>query len=240
MKGYLYKEWKQNRLFLLLTAVIAMCVAFLPIILVMINEKTMAKEAFLMFAQYGMFLRILCMLAGFMGAMKMQELALNGDDVKTWRYFVASGPKGIGSYIRTKYGIIGAMCVMYFALCAGFDFMFTFIANYIGRIGIPAMAEVFVVLLFLQLLLNAVEIPFTFRFGVKKGNTIKTILMIGIFVIFMLVSMINPAGIAELFSNLAEGEIPDYTKWVLPVVSIIIYVLSCMLSCKLYLKGVES
>ena len=98
MTGYLYKELKQNRLYILLTAILVPVMIFLPLVVVMAGEKTMAKEAFLSFANTGIALRILFALAGFVSAFIIQTLTLKGDDKKMWGYFVASNPKGICRY----------------------------------------------------------------------------------------------------------------------------------------------
>lgn len=240
MKGYLYKELKQNRLFLFLTFLAAGCAAFLPIILVMISEETMAKEAFLVFARDGILLRILCITLSFFASLAIQGLVFKGDDIKKWGYFVASNPKGIKGYIFTKYGLVGAMCVIMLASSVGFDCIFTLIANVIGGISVPYMAKIFLLLFFFQLLFNAIELTFTIRFGIKRGSIIKTIFLIVIFIVLVLILLFNPAGLAETISEaFMEGEIPPFMKWVFPAISVILYILSAMFSCKLYMKGVD-
>ena len=141
MKGYFYKELKQNRLYLSLISLLAICVAFLPIIIVMTEEKTMAKEAFLAFNHEGTEIRILCALAAVALMPIIQTFTLKGDDKKLWGYFVASNPKGIKGFIFTKYGFILAMNVFYFVLCSLSDLVFTFIANFIAGINVPLMTN---------------------------------------------------------------------------------------------------
>lgn len=240
MKGYLYKELKQNRLFLFLTFIAAGCAAFLPIILVMISEETMAKEAFLVFARDGMLLRILCITVSFLASSAIQGLVFKDDDIKKWGYFVASTPKGIKGYIFTKYGLVAAMCLIMLASSVAFDCIFTLIANIIGGITVPYMAKIFVLLFFFQLLFNAVDLAFTIRFGIKRGSIIKTIFMIIVFIALVLILLFNPAGLAENFSEaIMEGNIPPFMKWVFPVISVIVYIISAMISCTLYMKGVD-
>ena len=241
MKGYLYKELKQNRLYILLTAIIAPAMIFLPLIIVMINERTMAKEAFYAFANNGMAIRILCALVGFIGAYIIQTFTLKGDDNKMWGYFVASNPKGIKGFVITKYLLIAAMCVIFLVLSVGFDLAFIFITNIIGGIGIPLMAEAVLAMMFLMLLFNAIEIPFTIRFGEKRGSIIKTTIGIVIVIIALLAFFINPAGVSDIVNDfLFNGRIPYLMKWILPVGSVIAYIISCAVSCKLYMKGVTN
>lgn len=241
MKGYLYKELKQNRLYILLTAIIAPAMIFLPLIIVMINERTMAKEAFYAFANNGMAIRILCALVGFIGAYIIQTFTLKGDDNKMWGYFVASNPKGIKGFVITKYLLIAAMCVIFLVLSVGFDLAFIFITNIIGGIGVPLMAEAVLAMMFLMLLFNAVEIPFTIRFGEKRGSIIKTTIGIVIVIIALLAFFINPAGVSDIVNDfLFNGKIPSLMKWILPIGSVIAYIISCVISCKLYMKGVTN
>ncbi len=239
MTGYLYKELKQNRLCILLTAILVPVMIFFPLVLVMIEEKTMAKESFLSFANNGMVLRIMFALVGFAAAYIIQTFTLKGDDKKLWGYFVASNPKGINGFVVTKYLFIAAMCLFFFVLGIGFDLAFTFITNYIGGISVPLMTDALFAMMFLMLLFNAVEIPFTIRFGEKRGSLIKTIIGIGIVIIALLAFFINPAGVSDVVNDfLFNGKIPPLMKWILSVGSVIAYVISCAVSCKLYMKGV--
>lgn len=221
MKGYLYKELKQNRFFLSLAGLLAVSVAFLPIIIVMTEEKTMAKEAFLVFAQGGTGFRILCALAAVAVMLIIQTFILKGDDKKLWGYFVASNPKGIKGFVFTKYGFILAVNVVYLVLCSLSDLVFTFIANYIAGISVPLMAGVYITLFFFQLLLCAVDIPFTIRFGDKKGSSVKTIIMIVLLIILILVWFLNPVAVADIMNNfLLSGEMPPVMNWLLPALSV--------------------
>ncbi len=239
MTGYLYKELKQNRLYILLTAILVPVMIFLPLALIMAEEKTMAKEAFLSFANSGMALRILFALAGFVATYIIQTLTLKGDDKKMWGYFVASNPKGINGFVVTKYVFLAVLCLFFFVLGIGFDLAFTFITNYIGGISVPLMTEALFAMTFLMILFNAIEIPFTIRFGEKRGSIIKITIGIGIVIIALLAFFINPAGVSDVVNDfLFNGKIPSLMKWILPVGSVIAYVISCAVSCKLYMKGV--
>ena len=240
MKGYLYKELKQNRLYLSLVSFLAVCVAFLPIIIVMTEEKTMAKESFLAFNQGGTEIRMLCALAAVAFMLIIQTFTLKGDDKKLWGYFVASNPKGIKGFIFTKYGFILAINVFYFVLCSLSDLVFTFIANYIAGISVPLMTGIYFELLFLQIILCALDIPFTIRFGDKKGSSVKAIVSILSVIIFIIVFLINPVVLTDIVNNfLFNGDMPSFTEWILPVVSIAAFIISAMISSKLYMKGVE-
>ena len=240
MNGYLYKEWKLNRMFFLLTAVIAIGIVFLPLIIVMVRERTISREAFLYFAKDGLLIKESFIYLGVWALLCLQEWSfLRDDDIKAWGLFVASNPKGIRGYVYTKYGFVAAMCLGFFILSAGFDYIFTLIFNTFGGVGMPQSTEVFWMITLVMLLFNALEMPFAIRFGIKRGNTIKLILGIALFLIGTVVFLGNPFGIIDkLFLIFVDKEIPFSVKWGLPIISIVSYILSCLLSCKLYMKGV--
>ncbi len=240
MNGYLYKEWKLNRMFFLLTAGIAVGIVFLPLIIVMVRERTISREAFLYFAKDGLVIKESFIYLGAWALLCLQEWSfLRDDDMKVWGLFVASNPKGIRGYVYTKYGFVAAMCLCFFILSAGFEYIFTWILNTIGGVGMPQSTEGFWMLFLLLLLANAMEMPFSIRFGIKRGNTIKLILGIALFLVFMFVFLGNPFGIMDkIFLFFVDKEIPFSVKWGLPIISIVSYILSCLLSCKLYMKGV--
>ena len=63
------------------------------------------------------------------------------------------------------------------------------------------MTEALFAMMFLMLLFNAVEIPFTIRFGEKRGCLIKTIIGIGIVIIALLAFFINPARVSDVVND---------------------------------------
>jgi len=84
-----------------------------------------------------------------------------------------------------------------------------------------------------------VEMPFVIRFGMKLGNTIKLIIFIALFILWVVLLITNPLGIVDaIFAFFAGKEIPFSLKWGLPVISFGAYILSGLISCKLYIKGV--
>lgn len=95
------------------------------------------------------------------------------------------------------------------------------------------MTESLFAMMFLMILFNAIEIPFTIRFGEKRGSIIKTTIGIGIVIIALLAFFINPAGVSDVVNDfLFNGKIPSLMKRILPVDSVIAYVISCAVSCK--------
>lgn len=239
MEGYLYKEWKQNRLLFLLTAVAAIEQALFPIQFFMLDRRTISREAFLYFAQGGQLVQMAASIVAAICVLGAQEMIYRDDDMKAWGLFVASNPKGIKGYILTKYSITATMSMCFFILSAGFDYIFTKIANVIGGIGLSPRTEFLWILTLIMLLLSAVEMPFVIRFGMKLGNTIKLIIVIALLILWVVLLITNPFGMVDaIFAFFADKEIPFSVKWGLPMISFGAFILSGLISCKLYIKGV--
>ena len=108
------------------------------------------------------------------------------------------------------------------------------------------MTNAFVFLFYIQLFLRAVELPFFIRFGIKKGNLIKTIGLIALVVVFLILMLVNPGGMVEnafeTIYKLKSKEAMDTLTLLIgifPVISVVGYYLSYEVSCRLYMKGVE-
>lgn len=240
MKGYLYKELRQNRLFLSLSVLLASAVAFLPVLIVMIDEKTMAKEAFYEFSKSAHVLRPMIMIAGLLVMLILESFTLRGDDKKIWSYFVASAPRGIKSYIFTKYAFVLAMMIIYFLLCSGFDYAFSFICENIAGIYMPPLAKSYLYILFIQIIISSFDIPFTVRLGDKKGSSVKILMLIIIILLLVALFIIFPVGMSDTLSELSKGSRINHTAFILLFVSAVFYMLSYYISCKLYMKGATS
>ena len=83
MTGLVYKEWKQNRWFIL--SMILCGFAPLFVLLLMHGEISNIGNAPL---------RIGGLIAGFLVAGALQMLVLRGDDRKLWGYWITATPEG--------------------------------------------------------------------------------------------------------------------------------------------------
>lgn len=239
MKGYLYKELKQYQKIIYLLFVLVIYVVFAPIAVTMSFAGNITREAILLYATEGMAYRLLMLFFGFVFAIGLEEYTFQGDDTKIWGSFVASNPKGIRGYIYTKYGLTLAMSVGYFALTAGLDFCLTRMVSVIAQAELPIMGEVMALLLCIQLLYHAITIPFAVRFGAKRGNVIKLILLIIATIMVVVVGTMYPMETSEFIDEIIHSEkLFDSLEWGLPIIAIVAYILSCLLSVKLYRKGV--
>lgn len=239
MKGYLYKELKQYEKIIYLTFVAVIYVVFVPVLIAMATAGTITREAILMYARDGMTYRLLMLFFGFVFAIGLEEYTFQGDDTKIWGSFVASNPKGIRGYIYTKYGLTLAMSVGYFALTAGLDFCLTRMVSVIAQAELPVMGKVMAVLLCIQLLYHSITIPFAVRFGAKRGNVIKLIFLVIAVIVLLVMATVRPLETMGFIDGIIHSQwLADFPEWGLPIIAIVAYILSCLLSVKLYRKGV--
>lgn len=245
MTGLLYKECKQNRLYLLLTVVAAVGAVFLPVALCFADEgEPMANYELLLSEGYT--LRLIFMVLGFVAVGIMQGITLMGDDTKKRALFTASSPKGVEGYIYTKYLLIFAMSGIMFISGYTAEQLFITIGYSVTGIDSMLMTSDFILLFYVQLLMRAVELPFLIRFGVRMGSMIKVIALVAAVILFIVLALINPAGIMDGFYNgmykLFSGEAAEELSLFIVSVSFAAvgaYYLSYKISCKLYLKGAE-
>ena len=102
MTGLVYKEWKQNRWFIL--SMILCGFAPLFVLLLMHGEISNIGNAPL---------RIGGLIAGFLVSGALQMLVLRGDDRKLWGYWITATPEGYKGFLRLKYEMIFAMIVLF-------------------------------------------------------------------------------------------------------------------------------
>lgn len=244
--GFFYKELKQNRLTIILTAV-------LPTILILLNfgmlystsgtENKGFKEA--LASSDSNFMRYLCMGIGAFVASGMLTAVFTGDDRKLWTYFTVSTPQGVKGFLYNKYVLCFAMnglymVTSYFAQNL-YDTIYYAVTGKENIIMNPT-----IVLFYALLALCAIDIPFMIRFGQKKGSIIKTTAMMAISTVLVLIFELLPYDVQEKLMQtlvkIKDGTANDTIMLMfslLPAICIAAYLMSYRVSCKLFMKGVD-
>lgn len=244
MSGLIYKECKQNRLFLIATMVLPLLVFFLPAVILR-NNDGLVMAAQTATAKGTQTIKILFIIVGYLIAGAMQTSTYMGDDSKRWSYFTASTPEGVKGYIYTKYMLILGMCMLFMFSMEMSDILYGAFFSQITKQPYISMSTLFSALLYLQLFLRAIDMPFIIRFGMKQGAMIKMIMLVTVLIITLAVFAARPnimLAFGEEAENLIMNEIGNImlaVTGIFPYVSIGIFVLSYKISCKLYMKGVE-
>ena len=241
MTGLIYKEWRQNRLYIILTAVCGVLAVLVPVPMAMLNN---ISEGLLPLAgEQCTVVRVVGLLLGFLGTGALQNLAVRGDDRKAWSVFIASSPEGTDGFLRIKYEMIFAMSVLTVAFCLLSEQLLGAVVFDVTGKELPSLSGVYMTMVFLQLLLRAIDLPFIIRFGDKRGGMIKMIAIVLLFIALTVVIMINPGDIVVKLANWIEngfdGDIVPFVIGVFPFAAIGAYFLSYRISCRIYMKGAE-
>ena len=241
MTGLIYKEWRQNRLYIILTAVCGVLAVLVPVPMAMLSN---ISEGLLPLAgEQGTVVRVVGVLLGFLGTGALQNLAVRGDDRKAWSVFIASSPELAEGFLRIKYEMLFAMSVVMMSACLFFEQLLGSIVFDVTGKELTDISGVYMTLVFLQLLLRAIDLPFIIRFGDKRGGMIKIITIVLLFIALIVVIMINPRDIVVKLANWIEsgfdGDIVPFVIGIFPFAAIGAYFLSYRISCRIYMKGAE-
>ena len=231
MTGLVYKEWKQNRWFILS---MIPC-GFAPLLaLLLLREQITSVD--------NIALRIGGLIAGFLAAGALQLLVLRGDDRKLWGYWITATADGYNGFLRVKYEMIFGMIVLFLFSLQFVDMGYCAVAADMGSEDIGSISSIALLLGFMQILFRAIDIPFTYRFGSKKGGFIKLICTVTLAILLCVVLILNVDNMDKIMDMGKTIFIEHTSSLILSlglVVCLGLYYLSYRITCKLYLKGVE-
>ena len=231
MTGLVYKEWKQNRWFILS---MIPC-SFAPLLaLLLLREQITSVD--------NIALRIGGLIAGFLAAGALQLLVLRGDDRKLWGYWITATADGYKGFLRVKYEMIFGMIVLFLFSLQFVDMGYCAVAADMGMTDAGSISDIALLLGFVQILVRATDIPFTYRFGSKKGGFIKLICTVTLAILLCVVLILNVDNMDKIMDMGKTIFIEHTSSLILSlglVVCLGLYYLSYRITCKLYLKGVE-
>ena len=231
MTGLVYKEWKQNRWFILS---MIPC-SFAPLLaLLLLREQITSVD--------NIALRIGGLIAGFLAAGALQLLVLRGDDRKLWGYWITATADGYKGFLRVKYEMIFGMIVLLMFSVQFGDMGYCAVAADMGKEEVGQISGIALPLCFVQILLRAIDIPFVYRFGSKKGSFVKLICLIVLVIImlaFLILNIEHSDNIIESCKKVINVQNSSLLLSIGLVVCLALYYLSYRITCKLYLKGVE-
>lgn len=230
MKGWIYKELRQNWVFVLTVVFLGMY----PLLNIFCLKYTLndakSLDSFRTFAPVYVLFSIVF----------MDSSLLKMNEKKIWGYFVTSTSSGYKGYLLVKYAIIFLVTILHLITALIFDSLFRNIEVSKGVTEFTAMPGLFIGYSCLQLLICAIDLPLTIRMGVRKAITVmvffQMLLIIG-FTAFLISN--SNITLTEMLANSREYEAPLLLKLTVIFVSLMAYWGSYFLSCKLYLKGVK-
>ncbi|MBR3535979.1 MAG: ABC-2 transporter permease [Oscillospiraceae bacterium] len=165
MKGWIYKELRQRWLHL----VMIIFLSIMPFINLKIFGWTFDNY------QVKMGFYLAETFAIIAGTGFIQMMTFNGDERKSFGYFTVSTPDGFRAFLFNKYRFILIMMALFFigTVIAGLVY-----DPYLVRSIINRVRWALIPILCIQLIVRAIDIPFVYRFGTQRGNTVKVISLI--------------------------------------------------------------
>ncbi len=249
MLGLLYKDFcvaKKTFLFLGAGALVLSVLLFLPWGKMLAGQELAGGIAYaelMAYVHMPMFVYIFL----FIMVSGVQTGLFVHDERRVWSNFIAASPIGYKGQVLSKYFI--TLTLSFAVVVWGFvcDNICMLTSGYYG-----SASGIYTTIFYIQIILQAIEYPFIIRFGQKHGNTIKVLL----FAAFGFCGIVYLL-FGKLPENFSIDSVFDYIMRlmmketvlptvllgalaVLPYVSAVLFYLSYKLSCRWYLKGVET
>lgn len=255
MQGTVYKELVQNRFFLLcglfLPPLVYIAVILIGLIL-HFGETGFSWEGFFseFLADGAMFpSKLLILLFSYIGMRLLSASVFSQDESKRKSLLMAAVPDGTARQIYGKYVILFMAYALFFVSAGFTDSFMNWIVFCLTGKTTPSMLNLLALILFAQLFLRSIEIPFYVRYSARTGKYVLIILMILIMLAMLFVMLYVPSFgniltvIWDWYNRLLNGELAEESVFlisVFPPVSIAAYLISYRISCKLWLKGVAN
>lgn len=165
------------------------------------------------------------------------------DEKRTIGSFNISCPSGAKGHVEGKYYALLIVNIATLVICFLTDTVVCLIADS----TMYSMGSALMIIFCGNILYTAFANPFYLRFGIILGNTVKfgslgVLFVIGfIYFLFGDISFIlESENLSETVMTLLSGDAAMIILSIFPVVSILLYWISCKISVTLYKKGVEA
>lgn len=239
MAGLLYKEWLLQRKNLIILFISILFLSSMHFFVLAGDEIPLDLDMFS--TLYGVFVCVMLFLITGM----FQPGIFAVDESKIWANYITSSPLRVKGQVRSKYYFVLLMSIALLFWIMLWGYIFTAVSGVdMNLMGVSAA------LFYIQLTLRAFELPFIVRFGSKIGGTYKSMIGIAalfIVIVYLLFGNLSYFGSLEDFfawlDNLLQNGFPDSMMLItslFPYLAVLLYYLSYKISCKMYLKGVET
>ena len=165
------------------------------------------------------------------------------DDKKQHSYFVVSTPRGIRSYMYSKYVLTAVAAGLYMVSYIAANELLATVYYFVSGKEMTALGSLPIMIFFALLFMAMTDIPLTVRFGAKRGSYIKTAAMLVIATLAVTVFEKLPDSfkykLVEGFVHIYQNN-PDLIISVFCLITLAGFYGSYRLSCKLFLKGAEA
>lgn len=248
VSGLFYKELRQNRLVLILAALAPIILTAFPFCFTAIGAAAGSVGVDEIFETAAdPLVRMLMFVTGFFIVCALMSEAFHGDDKKLWAYFIVSTPQGTKGYLYRKYGIVLMINLIYMVSGIFADELLATVNYFVtGKELTVSISSFYLIGVFLSMFVIALDIPFTVRYGLKKGSMVKMTALLSIcaaaVVTFTLLPDKKKLAAVELITSLFNGNVYDLLMLILslfPYLAFAAFLFSYKISCGMFMKGVN-
>ncbi len=246
--GMLYMELAQNRLVFILMAAVPVLLTALPFCFTAAGVITGSQTVGHMFEiATNVFVRGFMSVLGIFIVSGMMSEIFRGDDKKIRAYFVISSPVGVKGFMYNKYAVTLMMNLIYMISGIFADSLLATVNYFVTGNALKSdMASFYLMGVFLLMMISALDIPFTVRYGSKRGSLVKMTVMLSLCTAATAVFSSLPEGVRENLmdtaSSVLDGSANGIRMLALSVFSCIAFgafLYSYKVSCRLFMKGAD-
>ena len=229
MIGYFYKDLLLSKFAILTQITFLGIISLMSILFATLPQGSLAPLVLLEFC-------------AFLLTNVINQHLFQADERRTWQYFALSTPQKEQGQIGSKYILVLLVNLVTLLWLLLLDCVFGHMAEK------PGLSTSSALLLFfsLMLVMDAIEMPFVFRFGSTYGTKCKGFLLLGIFgvvAIYLLygdISFLRTGDPLSAFLGKLQGGTLHRFLDLLPYIAVVLYFLSYCLSLKIMKKGIEA
>lgn len=247
-KGLLYKELKQNKLILIFAAAAPILLTAYPFCFAAIGVMTGNTDVTELFeTATNMVFRVLMWVIGIFVASGLMSEVFRGDDKKLWAYFIVSTPQGVKGFLYRKY-VMTLMVNLIYMISGIFAESVLATAHYFatGKELTSSIQTLYLSGVFLLMFVSTFDIPFTVRYGSKRGSIVKMIVMLSLCMagvaVFSLLPHSVQSKLVETVTSILGGESNDVLALIsslFPYIAFAAFLLSYRIACRVFMKGVN-
>lgn len=229
MIGYFYKDLLLSKFAILTQITFLGIISLMSILFATLPQGSLAPLVLLEFC-------------AFLLTNVINQHLFQADERRTWQYFALSTPQKEQGQIGSKYILVLLVNLVTLLWLLLLDCVFGHMAEK------PGLSTSSALLLFfsLMLVMDAIEMPFVFRFGSTYGAKYKGYVLLGIFgvvAIYLLygdISFLRTGDPLSAFLGKLQGGTMHRFLDLLPYIAVVLYFLSYCLSLKIMKKGIEA
>ena len=158
-----------------------------------------------------------------------------------WRNFAISTPISVKGQVAVKY----VFTIMIYAAILLFDVFGCFIATLMTGENQFTHMQAGLIFFGISLILNSFDYPFYFRFGSENGSRIKAASILFVIILVLIYGLFGD--VSFLFGDSSAQDLYNFMKsppiklmtWLIPTMSVALFVISYIVSLPLCRKGIE-